>query len=154
MMDFLIIINEKYGENLTSYSDLHQWSIKNISTFWEEIWRYCGIQYSVNFSNVIDDDSRMPGAKWFKDSRLNFAENLLKYRDNRTAISFKSENGLKRKITYKELFNLLYDANLHNQECEIFYRMTIFMSYLQTFFSTTQPVKLAVHDSKVKHNNI
>ena len=104
MMDFLIIINEKYGENLTSYSDLHQWSIKNISTFWEEIWRYCGVKYSVNFSNVVDDDSRMPGAKWFKGSRLNFAENLLKYRDNKTAISFRSESGLKRKITYKELF--------------------------------------------------
>ena len=53
---------------------------------------------------MVDDDSRMPGAKWFKGSRLNFAENLLKYRDSGTAISFRSENGLKRKITYKELF--------------------------------------------------
>ena len=56
-------------------------------------------------TNFIDDINKMPGAKWFKNSRLNFAENLLRFRDNRTAIQFTGEKNYSRTMSYIELYN-------------------------------------------------
>ena len=47
----------------------------------------------------------MPGAEWFPGSRINFAENLLRYKDDRIAIHFQSENYCEKKITYRELYD-------------------------------------------------
>jgi acetoacetyl-CoA synthetase len=52
---------------------------------------------------VIDDVAKMPGAKWFAGARLNFAEHLLRFRDDRTALVFYGEDQVRRKLTYAEL---------------------------------------------------
>ena len=97
-------VNEKFGENISSYADLHNWSINNLSKFWSLVWIDCDIIHSSVYDEVINDIEKMPHAKWFEGSKLNFAENLLRYRDEKIAIRFLSENQKPLSISYKDLF--------------------------------------------------
>lgn len=104
MYRFMQIVNQTYGTNFTDYDGLYQWSVENIEALWAEMWRFTDIKFSKDYQTVIDDPTRMPGARWFIGSRLNFAENLLRYRDDKTALIFRGENTVRRSLTYKELF--------------------------------------------------
>jgi len=104
MYRFMQAVNHNYGTNFQEYDALYQWSVKNISDFWAAMWRFAEIKASRPYDEVIDDPGKMPGAHWFSGSRLNFAENLLRYRDDRPAIIFKGEDTVRRTLTYKELF--------------------------------------------------
>ncbi len=97
-------VNRTYQTNFTDYDGLYQWSVENIAAFWAEIWGFAGIKATKGYEQVIDDPAKMPGAKWFSGSRLNFAENLLRYRDDRTALIFRGEDVIRRTLTYKELY--------------------------------------------------
>ena len=97
-------INEKHGTQLSEYDSLYQWSIDHIPDFWAALWEFLDIKASKPYQEVIDDVSKMPGAKWFSGSELNFAENLLRYRDDQVALIFKGEGQPSRKITYAELY--------------------------------------------------
>ncbi|HEX8960284.1 MAG TPA: acetoacetate--CoA ligase [Geobacteraceae bacterium] len=104
MTRFLAFVNERHGVELTGYDELYRWSITEISSFWGDVWDYCGVIASQRFDEVVDDPSRMPGARWFHGARLNFAENLLRYRDDRTALIFKGEGREVDRISYAELY--------------------------------------------------
>ncbi len=104
MYRFMQHVNRTYGMECSNYNQLYQWSVENIEAFWAEMWRFAEIIASVNFQKVIDDPNKMPGAQWFTGSRLNFAENLLRYRDDKTALIFRGEDTLRRSLTYKELY--------------------------------------------------
>ncbi|MCP4575147.1 MAG: acetoacetate--CoA ligase [Deltaproteobacteria bacterium] len=105
MFRFMAAINEKYNQHLTDYPQLYQWSIQNIQEFWATMWDFADVKASTPFTDVIDDVAKMPGAEWFSGARLNFAENLLRYRDDRTAIIFKGEAQEVVRITYAKLFD-------------------------------------------------
>ncbi|KAF8781718.1 Acetoacetyl-CoA synthetase like protein [Argiope bruennichi] len=81
------IIQDKYGVKFENYWDFHEWSIKNYSQFWEEIWNF----YEVVCSKPYDQPSRRTGdrvidVEWFPGARLNYAENILRYRDDGVAL--------------------------------------------------------------------
>lgn len=105
MYRFIQFINKRHDLCFSDYAELYQWSVDNIPDFWAAMWDFAGIKASAPHETVIDDLTRMPGAKWFTGARLNFAENLLRYRDNRTAIIFKGENQAAIRITYHELYD-------------------------------------------------
>ncbi|QTA80691.1 Acetyl-coenzyme A synthetase [Desulfonema limicola] len=105
MYCFMKGINKKYNKNFTEFKDLWQWSVDNIPEFWAEMWNFAEIKASKPYDKVIEDVNKMPGAKWFPGARLNFAENLLRYRDDRTALIFHGEDQVKRSLTYAELYN-------------------------------------------------
>jgi len=105
MFDFLTEINQKYNRGFKEYYELHKWSIENVSNFWGEFWDYSNIIHSKNYTSVVDNPKKMPGAKWFNEARLNYAENLLQRRDSHPAIIFRGEDKVKKTITYKELFD-------------------------------------------------
>ena len=69
------------------------------------MWSFGNPVVSKDYQQVVDDDSKMPGAKWFSGARLNFAENLLRRRDNHTAILSRGEGKDDRKISYNELYS-------------------------------------------------
>ncbi|PNS19309.1 Acetyl-coenzyme A synthetase [Sphaceloma murrayae] len=78
MFEFMTQVNQKYGKNLKTYKDLHQWSIEDISDFWSETWHYVGIRASKPFNKAISDENVMfPRPAFFPGAELNFAENLL-----------------------------------------------------------------------------
>ena len=101
---FMNRINEQYGTRLTTYPDLYQWSVDHIPDFWARMWDFAGIVHSAPYTRVVDDPAKMPGAKWFTGARLNFAENLLRFRDDRPAIVFACEGGPIRRLTHAELY--------------------------------------------------
>ena len=99
------IINETYEQNFSEYEPLYQWSIENIPDFWACLWEFAKIKSSTPYDQVVDDVGKMPGAKWFSGARLNFAENLLRYKDDHTALIFKGEDRVDKRMTYAELYN-------------------------------------------------
>jgi len=105
MYRFMGIVNEKYGTDFSEYSQLYDWSIDNIADFWATMWDYADIIASTPYEQVIDDVAKMPGASWFAGARLNFAENLLRFRDDRVALIFKGEGQPSTRMTYAELYD-------------------------------------------------
>lgn len=105
MYRFMGLINENYNQNFTEYDPLYQWSIENIPDFWAAMWEFADIKASKPYDQVIDDVTKMPGAKWFSGARLNFAENLLRYRDDQVALIFKGEDHDSTTMTYSELYD-------------------------------------------------
>jgi len=98
-------VNSRFNINLKNYFDLYQWSISNISDFWKAIWEFMAIEFSGDYTQVVDDDSKMPGAQWFNGVKMNFAENLLRIRSEKPAIHFKGEGQAVQTLSYNELFN-------------------------------------------------
>ncbi|MEM9056413.1 MAG: acetoacetate--CoA ligase [Pseudomonadota bacterium] len=102
MKAFLAFVTEKYGVD-DDYRALWQWSVDEPARFWEAVWILTNVQASSTASEIVDDVSKMPGARWFPGALLNFAENLLVEPDGRTAIVFRSESGERRSLTRAEL---------------------------------------------------
>jgi acetoacetyl-CoA synthetase len=104
MMAFMRAVENKRGLRLSSYDELYDWSIRHPEQFWPEMWRFGGIVASKAWDQVLVNGDRMPGAKWFVGSRLNFAENLLRYRDDQPAIVFLGEEGSRRTLTFAQMY--------------------------------------------------
>ena len=104
MYRFMQFVNQRHGKNFTDYPELYQWSITEIPDFWSAVWDFTGIIASKGPEQIVDDPYRMPGAKWFSGAELNFAENLLRYRDDRTALLFKGEGREVTRMSYAELY--------------------------------------------------
>ena len=102
---FIDNINRKNNLQIDKYEELYEWSISNPNQFWEETWKYSNIISSSDYHEIVDDITKMPGAEWFSGAKLNFAENLLRFRDDRPAIHYKSENSKIRTITFKSLYS-------------------------------------------------
>jgi len=90
----------------TSYEELHRWSIERSADFWELVWRFAEVRGEMGDRRLIDAD-RMPGARWFPDARLNYAENLLRERDAAPAITFWGEDRVKRRLSKRQLYDLV-----------------------------------------------
>jgi acetoacetyl-CoA synthetase len=107
---FIAHLNKKYKTNkqilkINSSAKLYDWSISNTNQFWSSIWDYCGIIASKKGRTVLSNKNQMPGANWFPESRLNYAENLLKLRSNKEAIVFQGEDRVTNRLTYSELYD-------------------------------------------------
>jgi acetoacetyl-CoA synthetase len=102
---FVGFVNEKYGLEINSYAQLHDWSVENIPDFWAAMWEFGEIKSSRGYTEVIDHLNKFPGAKWFSGARLNFAENLLRHRDDHLAFIFKGETQKSATMTYAELYD-------------------------------------------------
>ncbi len=105
MTRFIRFINERQGRAFRTYSELYPWSIENIPDFWAAMWEFGDIRASRGYDTVVDDLSRMPGAQWFTGARMNFAENLLRHRDDQVALIFKGEAHPSIRMTYRELYD-------------------------------------------------
>ena len=101
---FMNSVNTRRKLNLASYSDLYKWSVEDIADFWSEIWDFAEIKASKRFDSVVTDLSVFPGAKWFPGAKLNFAENLLRCRDDHLAFVFIGETQTSKRMTYAELY--------------------------------------------------
>ncbi|MCB1970818.1 MAG: AMP-binding protein, partial [Geminicoccaceae bacterium] len=82
---------------------LRQWSVDEPQDFWKEIWELGQIRASSQPCQVLRDGDRMPGARWFSGSRLNFAQNLLRRNDTSPAIIAYTEDGVRREISWQRL---------------------------------------------------
>ncbi len=102
---FIAELNRTHGLHISSYADLYRWSVEELSDFWAVMWEFGEVRYSRSYDVVLENVNRFPGAKWFPGARLNFAENLLRYRDDRLAIIFRGEMQTTAYMTYAQLYD-------------------------------------------------
>ncbi len=100
---FMAQVNRRCGTDLDSYDELYDWSVTEIATFWAQIWDFADIVHSRPADQVLGNPD-MPGAEWFTGARLNFAENLLRHRDDRPALVEFHESGTVRRRSHAELY--------------------------------------------------
>ena len=102
---FAHLIGEREGIDLPDYQSLHQWSIGESEKFWRSVWEFCEILGDTGSERIVENREQMPGAKWFPDARLNFAENLLRRRDEHEAMVFKGEDQVRKTLTFSALYD-------------------------------------------------
>ena len=93
MTHFMEYVNKRCRLSLSDYTQLYEWSIANVEQFWEAMWVFVDIIHSQPYSEVFQAGEEMLDCHWFAGARLNFAENLLRYRDKQTALIFLDEAG-------------------------------------------------------------
>ena len=86
------------GDPAHDWQRLHAWSIAERATFWSALWEFAGMQ-GARGTTVLTDGERMPGARWFAGTQLNFAQNLLAGDDNQIALIARHESGARRELT-------------------------------------------------------
>ncbi len=82
------------------------WSVDDRDAFWDLVWDFCGV-IGEKGGRVLADGDRMPGAKFFPDARLNFAQNLLRGTGHGEAIVFRGEDKIERRLSWDELSALV-----------------------------------------------
>ena len=87
----------------TDYAALHHWSITEPAAFWSAVWDY-GAVIGERRGPALVHGERMPGAEWFPEARLNYAENLLRYRDEADALVFRGEDRVYRTLSHNALY--------------------------------------------------
>jgi acetoacetyl-CoA synthetase len=100
---FMSCLRARLGLEFADYAALHRWSIGQPQVFWSELARFAGVVGDLAGGPVLVDAGSMPGARWFPQARLNFAENLLRFRDEQAALVFVDERGTRRCLSYAQL---------------------------------------------------
>uniref|UniRef100_W5M1J4 Acetoacetyl-CoA synthetase n=1 Tax=Lepisosteus oculatus TaxID=7918 RepID=W5M1J4_LEPOC len=99
-------VNRDFGLSLANYSDLYQWSVQSYPEFWAEVWKFCGIVGSQTYEEVVDVTKGISDVpEWFRGSRLNYAENLLKHKDKDKVALYAATEAREEitKVTFGEL---------------------------------------------------
>ena len=96
---------KKFAKNIihTDYHDLHEWSINHIPEFWDRVWDFCGVVGNKG-ETILENAKDLEKAVFFPNATLNFAQNLLRQRNDHIAISFIAEDKVKRQLTHEELY--------------------------------------------------
>lgn len=114
MTAFMKAAAARTGKGFSSYADLHRWSVDDREAFWSLVWDFCGIVGDKGAGGggtsggerVLVDGDKMPGAAFFPDAKLNFAENLLQKTGTGDAIVFRGEDKVERRLSWNELHAL------------------------------------------------
>jgi acetoacetyl-CoA synthetase len=91
--------------NLNGSSQLYAWSIREPESFWNAVWDFAEVIAQTRGSRTLVDGDKMPGARWYPDARLNYAENLLRRRDAEMAIVFRGEDQVRWRLSYADLYD-------------------------------------------------
>jgi acetoacetyl-CoA synthetase len=100
---FIARVNHNHGLSISDYDSLYRWSLDEKESFWSEVWDFCGI-IGDRGERILVDGERIEAAQWFPDAQLNFAENLLRRRDDKTAIFFRAEDQAEYSLSYRQLY--------------------------------------------------
>ena len=103
---FMREIKARHGVDCDDAAALWRFSIAEPEKFWQTIWSFGGVIAETQGAVVLKDGGKMPGARWFPDARLNFAENLLRRRDDAPALIFRGEDKVRTSLTFRELYDL------------------------------------------------
>jgi acetoacetyl-CoA synthetase len=104
------VIASGHGDDLMAYAVLHEWSVTHRETFWRALVDFCGARIDgMETSTCVGLERMAPptveqGPRWFVGATLNFADNLLRYRDDRVAIVSWNEEGRQQALTFAELY--------------------------------------------------
>ena len=100
---FMRSATRRWDPEFADYEALHRWSVTHPDQFWTTLWDVAGV-VGERGERVLVDANKMPGAKWFPDTRLNFAENLLRSHDTADALVFWGEDKVKGRASHADLY--------------------------------------------------
>ncbi len=100
---FMRFVHDRHGVALPDFAALHAWSVARPTDFWCAVWDFCDVRAETRGAIAVEDPAAMPGARWFPQARLNFAENLLRRRDDGPAMMLRDERGDERVLSWAEL---------------------------------------------------
>ncbi len=100
---FMNRVRSQRAVSIPDYGALYQWSIDEPQKFWQSVWDFGGIIAQHRGQVVLRNGDKMPGAQWFPEARLNFAQNLLRRHDDSAAIIFWGEDRVRRVLNHREL---------------------------------------------------
>jgi acetoacetyl-CoA synthetase len=100
---FILAVNDRHDLAIKNMPTLWQWSVDRPGAFWREVWEQCGVIGDGPGKVEVDDLRRMPGAHWFPEARLNFAENMLRRDGDSDALVFWGEDKVKRRLSHRQL---------------------------------------------------
>ncbi|NND00043.1 MAG: acetoacetate--CoA ligase, partial [Gammaproteobacteria bacterium] len=100
--EFIMVVNQQYNLQLSDYQSLWQWTIDHPEAFWSLLWDYCDV-VGEKGDRILEHAECMPGADWFPDAELNYAENLLLRDDDSDSLVFWGEDIIKRRLTHRQL---------------------------------------------------
>jgi acetoacetyl-CoA synthetase len=103
MEAFRLFVNQRHGLQLADYPALHAWSVGEREAFWQAIVDFFEVRFSAQPEAVLREGAAMPSAHWFPGATLNFAEHLLRRRDNHPALVAIGEDGSREQLSYAEL---------------------------------------------------
>lgn len=106
LQKYFSFLEVKYNLRFSHFSELYNWSVREIEKFWKSIWEFSGIIHSKKYS-AIYEGTEIWNCRWFPGAEINFAENLLRFNDDRIAIISERENYPVVRISYKELNSLV-----------------------------------------------
>ena len=98
-------INADWDVSLTNSEHLHQFSVTEMEKFWRSLIEYAELNGETWTGPELVDRNKLPGAKWFPEARFNYAENILKRRDDADAFVFWGEDKVKRRMSFKTLYD-------------------------------------------------
>jgi len=101
---FLREVEAEWHTPLPDHPALYRWSIEEPEKFWRSMWSFGGVVAEARGDVVLQDGCRMPGARWFPEARLNFAENLLRRSDDAAALVFQGEDRVQRTLSHAEVY--------------------------------------------------
>ncbi|MBD9484043.1 acetoacetate--CoA ligase [Pseudomonas sp. PDM14] len=96
-------VNQRHALQLADYPALHAWSVARREAFWQAIVDFFEIRFSAQPEAVLREGAAMPSAQWFPGATLNFAEHLLRRRDDHPALVAIAEDGSREQLSYAEL---------------------------------------------------
>jgi acetoacetyl-CoA synthetase len=110
LTDFHRRLKARFGFGGEDYASLHRWSVEHLEDFWEAAWEDTGVNTSAKHTAVLTDRTmprvrQLPEEVWFPGARFNFAQHLLRFRDDRTALIAEGEGTPRRRMTYHELYD-------------------------------------------------
>ena len=100
---FRQFVNQRHGLQLADYEALWQWSIRNLGDFWSAVWDSSDVKAEHRGVQAYVPAESMPDARFFPDARLNFAQNLLRRKDDLPAILFWGEDKVRRDLSWRQL---------------------------------------------------
>jgi acetoacetyl-CoA synthetase len=105
LSSFRALVAQDWGVRTADFPSLWRWSVAEPAKFWTSVWDYCGVIAETRGKRALVNPAKMPGAKFFPDARLNFAENLLRRRDSGQAMVFWGEDKVRRSLTWGEVYD-------------------------------------------------
>ena len=105
LYNFIEYINSRYQLTINNFDKMHTWSVENRENFWDGIWDFYKIIGIKGDKPFLQPKNNLPGTRFFPNGKLNYAENMLKKNNDHIAITFWSEDKIKKKITWLELKN-------------------------------------------------
>ncbi|MEQ5774286.1 acetoacetate--CoA ligase [Thalassospira sp. NFXS8] len=96
-------INGRNDVQLENFVELYDWSVREMEKFWPELIEYAGLKAQSWGDVVLENPNKMPGAAFFPDARLNFAQNLLRRDDQTDALVFWGEDKVKTRLSWCDL---------------------------------------------------